>query len=298
MQHFLVLVWCFFGSKQIWETTGVCSLQRWIILFSSYFKGLLFLLEGFSGLFLEQSTKMLLTLPQLFCPHFTTSLKILPSECGPSSWLAQGYVLPSWRPRSPLRVFDAIPITWTWHIARISLGQGEGLADVGAARSPFFPEREEMKDTAAGKAHMHLQAISVCPYGFLGLWAPKHKLKLSWGYTCSNHRLARKSASTQCIYLKDKAGTECWEMWTLLSFFLTARAPPSAWKQSVAAPSQSICLSGSLDCENHRLWTPFLIHPILHKSKPFFLLPLWSHPNFFPESASLFSSLILWSSLL
>lgn len=66
----------------------------------------------------------------------------------------------------------------------------------------------------------------------------------------------------------------------------------TGWKQSVAAPARSICLSGSLDCENRSLWTPFSIHPILHKSKPPFSLPLPSHPNFFPESASLFSSLI------
>lgn len=92
------------------------SLQRWIILFRSCFK-VLVSSEGFSCLSLEllQSTKTLPTLSQLFCPHFTTSLKILPSECAPS-WLAcpvthpaQWHILPSWRPCSPLHCRSLTP---------------------------------------------------------------------------------------------------------------------------------------------------------------------------------------------
>lgn len=115
-----------------------------------------------------------------------------------------------------------------------------------AAHFPFFPDTEETKDTAVGKTHMRPPAISVCPYSFLGLWAPKHKLKLSWGCTCSNHRSARKSASTCCIYLRDKAGTECWETWPLLSLSIFDSQSPSI--RQLAGSNQLQLLLGPSVC--------------------------------------------------
>lgn len=153
-------------------------------------------------------------------------------------------------------------------------------------------KKQETKDTAVGKAHTSPSNPSL-PLQLLELVGTQAQAKAVLRLFLFKSQISKEKCFNP-LHLIEGQGWKSAGKHDLsyLSLFLTARALPSGWKQSLEAPAQSICLSGSLDCENISLWMLFKVHPILYKSKLFFLLSLWSHPNSFLDSASLFSSLI------
>lgn len=189
----------------------------------------------------------------------------------------------------------------SWHIARISLGQGEALGDSGL-HVLSSSQIQKKQRTQLQEKHTCILRQFLSALRFLGLLGTQTQAKVVLRLYLFESQISKE----KCFNLLHLFEGQGWNrvlgnMIFAISLYFWQPEPlhqATSWKQSLAALARSICLSGSLDCENHSLWMLFLIHPILHKSKPFFSLPLQSHPIFFPESASLFSSLILWSSLL